>query len=273
MNAGICAECGRMFYRLYACGDDVDRCQKCAAEHGVPGARGRFYDAAKKSLERAEAIEKLAEAIHRDHPAFNPGSVRITPATPTTGTITFTLKTEDDPEWTEIARLPAGGRTDSTRCADCDSPSAPGGPRWRPAGHDAPHCYPCYQRHVLPPIPAPPAPRLITYCESAPPREVVESLIVRCGDGLEGGKPVMAPSLWTRAMRLEWERHEAWLAKMEGWPVARIGEREAPLPSDLDRYGGHALRAGALGCATICRLCGGVVRSISLPAKEEKAGK
>jgi hypothetical protein len=118
------------------------------------------------------------------------------------------------------------------------------------------------------PMPAwvPPAPRHITYCEHAPPREVVESLIVQCGSGLEGGEPVMGPTVWTYAMRREWERHEAFAAGL-GITLARF-----PPPHEIccfyheDKYGGTMMEQGIDG-GCICRLCGAAIRVLTLPAK------
>jgi len=111
---------------------------------------------------------------------------------------------------------------------------------------------------------ATPVMRHITYCEHAPPREIVESLIVQCGSGLEGGKPVMAPTVWTYAMKREWERHEAWWVANEGLVVHRA-DPELSLPRDVDRLGNHV---GLGFCrdrpfwmtGNRCCLCGGWIR-------------
>jgi hypothetical protein len=102
--------------------------------------------------------------------------------------------------------------------------------------------------------------RHITYCENAPPREVVESLVVRVGSGLEGGKPVMAPTVYTYAMRREWERHGAF-DKDRGYANLMHLEREVPRTgAQADKYGGKPIWSGDYRC----RLCGGWMRVVEL---------
>lgn len=108
----------------------------------------------------------------------------------------------------------------------------------------------------------------VTYCSSAPPRELVQSVIVRCGSGLVGGEPVMAPMLWTWKMKREWERHERFrLATFndEGnvfvsTPANPVVNGEFVPPTAPDIYGGTVpLDQGVGGWR--CRLCGGWLRT------------
>ena len=117
--------------------------------------------------------------------------------------------------------------------------------------------------------PAPtPEPRLfVTYCSSAPPRELVESVLVRCGSGVVGGAPVMAPMVWTWTMKRNWERHEAFRTATyndEGiafvsTPAAPVVNGEYTPPQESDVFGGTVpLHQGIGGWR--CRLCGAWLR-------------
>jgi hypothetical protein len=107
-------------------------------------------------------------------------------------------------------------------------------------------------------------PEPIIYCSSAPPRELVESAIVRCGTGLEGGEPVMGPLVWSWPRRREWDRHVAFapdgLGTYEG--EGRIRWARGTTIADHDEtidLGGDAFGGRSLGVR--CRLCGGWIRT------------
>jgi len=107
-------------------------------------------------------------------------------------------------------------------------------------------------------------PKPIIYCSSAPPRELVESAIVRCGTGLEGGKPVMGPLVWSWPRRREWDRHVAFapdgLGTYEGEGRIRwargttIADHDETIDLGSDAFGGRSL-------GVRCRLCGGWIRT------------
>ena len=112
-------------------------------------------------------------------------------------------------------------------------------------------------------------PKRIIYCSSAPPRELVESAIVRCGTGLEAGKPVMGPLVWSWPRRREWERHVAFAPEGFGTyggggltqttPGKTISDRDETVDLGTDMFGGQSL-------AVRCRLCGGWLRSVEVPS-------
>lgn len=143
------------------------------------------------------------------------------------------------------------------------------------------------------PVPAKPtvAPSVLrqTYCENAPPREIVESTEVML-DGDECGGVPKTPYLrshlvWSSHMKWEWERHDAWskrwrTAANEAAAIhdgsrclvahrqyAAVLNRDVTPPSSPDAYGGlvtcqpgeqpHPIldRKGYR-----CRLCGGWIR-------------
>jgi hypothetical protein len=112
-------------------------------------------------------------------------------------------------------------------------------------------------------------PEPIIYCSSAPPRELVESAIVRCGTGLEAGKPVMGPMVWSWPRRREWERHVAFAPEGFGtyeggglthWtPGKTIADHDEIPDLGTDAFGGQSL-------GVRCRLCGGWLRSVEVPS-------
>jgi hypothetical protein len=112
-------------------------------------------------------------------------------------------------------------------------------------------------------------PKSLIYCSSAPPRELVESAVVRCGTGLEGGEPVMGPLIWSWPRRREWDRHVAFapdgLGTYEGEGRIRwargttIADHDETIDLGSDAFGGRSL-------GVRCRLCGGWIRSVEVPA-------
>ena len=150
------------------------------------------------------------------------------------------------------------------RCHDCGQPCA------GIEQHGQPHCGPCAEKHLLPT--SPPAPRMVHYCEAAPPREVVEQTIVTL-DGTENGKPVRVPLVWSYRMRLEWERHEAWTKRrrelmdaayqrVDGDAMQRATgsrmDRERDPPAGVDAFGSTVAMSPSHGVR--CALCGGWIR-------------
>jgi len=123
-------------------------------------------------------------------------------------------------------------------------------------------------------------PKPIIYCSAAPPREIVERVIVRCGTGLEGGNPVMAPMVWTWAMQRAWERHETHEAHWRAAAVEAAREhdvtacerahkhrasrfdREHTRPKDADIFGGTVMHDDS-GGGYRCALCGGWLREVT----------
>jgi hypothetical protein len=114
-----------------------------------------------------------------------------------------------------------------------------------------------------------------TYCENAPPREIVESTPVML-DGDEVGGVPKTPFLrshlcWNQRMKAEWERHEAWskpivaaaeAAYQRGDVTALMAaetcrpDHDSKAPTDTDQFGGRI--AGVSGMR--CKLCGGWIR-------------
>ena len=114
-----------------------------------------------------------------------------------------------------------------------------------------------------------------TYCENAPPREIVESTPVML-DGDEVGGVPKTPFLrshlhWNLRMKAEWERHEAWskpivaaaeAAYQRGDVTALMAaetcrpDHDSKAPTDTDQFGGRI--AGVSGMR--CKLCGGWIR-------------
>jgi len=171
-----------------------------------------------------------------------------------------------------------------TRCVDCGGGFDETG-RWSVGERRGWLCQDCHKRHVEartpkaaspPPVPVaePPEPRAIVYCSSAPPRELVESHIVRCGTGLIGGAPVMAPMVWAWKMRREWERHVEFAPKgyiqaehNQGrdhlfYPGVVTDDRDVDIPRErigVDQFGGEPFTG------LRCRLCGGWLRRKVVP--------
>lgn len=178
--------------------------------------------------------------------------------------------------WVDVAPAPRDD-DDVWRCVGCGSnlKRSPDNRHWDDPISGRCYCTPCWQRRAA----TKPASRTVIYCEHAPPRAVVEHVIVRCGTGLEGGQPVMAPLVWTWAMRQAWERHEAWkvecdrlrdvaVACNDTKAMVRLLEShsdwELVPPVGADAYGGGVIVAPGTGKGARCRLCGGWIRSVSL---------
>jgi hypothetical protein len=102
--------------------------------------------------------------------------------------------------------------------------------------------------------------RVEIYCEHAPPRELVVRTMVRCGTGLEGGRPVMGPMVWTWKMQREWERHVAFNA---GVCVPWRFEAGQNAGQEPDAFGGKPLTDSQ---SPRCPLCGGWMRSVEVSA-------
>ena len=114
----------------------------------------------------------------------------------------------------------------------------------------------------------PPTPRIVTYCENAPLYEIVHRTMVRCGSGLDGGKPVMAPMVWTRKMLQEMARHVAFAP--DGF-VEYLGGGEwrgvpGKLTRDHDVSGLEVAndRFGGVSLGERCALCGGWIRRLNV---------
>lgn len=120
-----------------------------------------------------------------------------------------------------------------------------------------------------------PTPRTVVYCSAAPPRAVVEAVVVAL-DGTEGGRPVRVRLVWSARMRVEWTRHEVWgwrqraamkvaVERADGAAALRaqpsIYERELDPPAGADAYGGDVV-VGQRGAR--CGLCGAWIRSVEV---------
>ena len=266
-----------------AAGPVESHCCRCATD--LTGAeawhdeRGRVY--CKEHFDRYELARRLAvyhgevvNAVTVDGAVYQ--RVRIGPDTADPEALVFPSAS---PGWfwkrigsnaVAPVKVPEPA---SIFCVDCGEAT----PGYLTEAHAGAHCGACVRRHRagLPdPVafPAKPsAPRSVVYCEHAPPREVVEHVIVRCGTGLEGGQPVMAPLVWTWAMRQAWERHEALRLRTyndEGHvfvsaPANPVRNGEVRPPAGVDAYGGEVPLEQEVG-GWRCRLCGGWIREVTL---------
>ncbi len=116
-------------------------------------------------------------------------------------------------------------------------------------------------------------PRVRYYCETAPPREVVEvTPCVLDGDAL-GAVPrnpelcVRGHLRWTARMQIEWERHEDFRltpradGAVSAWPP-RLLERDVSPPVGVDAFGGAVITDGKEHAR--CALCGAWLRRVEV---------
>ena len=129
------------------------------------------------------------------------------------------------------------------------------------------------------------ASRVVTYCEHAPPRELVEATPILL-DGNALGAPTLGTLVgrvsshlcWSQSLGAAWDRHETYRCSLGtddddggdlylGTPADLSAVVDPSPPDDIDAFGGRVfcrldLPAPVRGMR--CRLCGGWLRSVTI---------
>ena len=162
-------------------------------------------------------------------------------------------------------------------CVDCGDPCAGLTAPW----HAGPHCGPCAERHRGHDPDPDDETGIVTYCEHAPPRALVEATpITLDGDAL-GAVPrvddlrVRSTRKWTARLQVAWDRHEAYRLTVidpttgqpyPGRPASLDNDPLHLAPTATDLYAGVATTIRQ-GHGWRCRLCGGWMRRVVVPTE------